>query len=312
MKNNKGMKKVITLLAFQAICLSSIAQQEVMVSQYMFNGLFLNPAYSGTHPYFSSSLLYRNQWVDFEGAPTTQLLAIDGPIAQDKMGVGLIIAHDKIGVTEETDFFANYSYKLTLGSGKLSFGLKAGFSNYNAALTSLTYWDSGDEVFSSNLQKSLIPKFGFGMYYYTEKYYAGFSIPTLVAYDKNYDFGFNIDKSSYLRRHYFINGGYVFDLSETVKFKPSTLIKYLPSAPLQVDINASVMYKEMIWLGLSYRTGDALALITEYQANQRFRVGYSYDITLSDLRNYSSGSHEVMIGYDFGKDIIKTKTPRFF
>ena len=194
------MKKILSVLFLQSFLLGAYAQQDIMVSKYMFNGLFLNPAYGGAHPYFTARLSYRTQWTGFTGAPKTQLFELDGPLAKDKMGIGCIISHDKIGVTEQTDFFATYSYKIKLGSGKLSFGLRAGVSDYRAQLTSLTYWDASDVVFTSDIKSALIPKFGFGIYYYTGKYYAGLSIPTLIAYDKDYTFSVDLEKSSYLRR----------------------------------------------------------------------------------------------------------------
>jgi type IX secretion system PorP/SprF family membrane protein len=306
------MKKIlfITILALSSLFAS--AQQEVMVSQYMFNGLFINPAYAGSHKYFSGTLLHRNQWVSFDGAPKTFLVSLDGPIKGEKMGLGFIVAHDKIGVTSQTDINLNYSYNIKLGGGKLAFGLKGGVSNYSVKTEDLKVWDSDDATLSDDSKSEFLPKFGFGMYYYSKKWYAGVSIPTLIAYENGTSFNMNIDQSSFLRKHFLINGGYVFDLNDKLKLKPSTLIKYVKSAPVEVDINCSILYDETIWLGVSYRTNDAIIGIIEYQANKRFRIGYSYDFTLTEIGNYSSGSHEIMIGYDFGKDLVNVKTPRFF
>ena len=308
------MKKIIIstfvmcLLAFQ-----TLAQQDVMVSQYMFNGLLLNPAYAGSHPYFTSTLMHRSQWLKFAGAPTTSILAVDGPLMKNTMGVGLIVMNDRIGATEQTDIYANYSYPIKLGKGKLAFGIKAGISRYLFNTDKLTYWDSGDNVYQTgNTQTAWLPKFGFGTYYYAEKWFAGISIPTLIAYDANYKFGMDVNRASFLKRHYMATGGVLFVLNESFKMKPSLLLKYVPKAPLQADFNINFLYKDQFWLGASYRTGDAIAAIIEYQTNSRFRIGYSYDFTLSNIRRYSNGSHEIMIGYDFGKELIKMKTPRFF
>ncbi|MBL7890266.1 MAG: type IX secretion system membrane protein PorP/SprF [Bacteroidia bacterium] len=310
------MKKIIVSLLVACLMFMQTetnAQQDVMVSQYMFNGLLLNPAYSGSHPYFSSTLLHRSQWVKFDGAPMTQILAVDGPIKNKNMGVGLIVLHDQVGATDQTDIYANYSYHLKLGKGKLSFGIKAGVSRYLFNTDQLTYWDAGDAVYDQgNKLTAWLPKFGFGMYYYTDKWFGGLSVPTLLAYDKNYTFGADVNRSSFLDRHYMATGGVIIRLNDNFKMKPSTLIKYVPTAPLQADINLNFLYKDQFWLGASYRTGDAVSAIIEYQTNFRFRVGYSYDFTLSNIRRYSSGTHEIMIGYDFGKDLSKVKTPRFF
>ncbi len=307
-----GMKKFLSLLLLAASFVTVHAQQEAMYSQYMFNGLYLNPAYAGSHDYYSSTLLFRKQWVGFSGAPQSGSFAVDGPLYGKKMGIGFIGGYDKIGVTTQTDFFLNYSYHLKLGGGKLSFGLKGGVSQYKAQLTDLIFWDQQDQIFSSDLAGKIVPKFGFGAYYYHRKFYAGISVPTTLAFDPGNNFNFDIAQSSELRRHYYVTGGYIFDLNDNWKFKPSTLIKVLPTAPVQMDLNVAFLYKDMIWLGSSFRTGDALAFIVEYQANMRFRIGYAYDMTFSKLRNYSSGTHELMIGYDFGKDFTKVKTPRFF
>lgn len=305
------MKKVIIVFIVM-LSVTVKAQQDQMISQYMFNGLFLNPAYAGSHKYYTSSLLHRSQWVDFPGAPKTYLLAVDGllPTKSENMGVGLIVGYDKIGATEQTDIYANYAYQLKLGSGKLAFGLKAGASNYifnNKVLV----WDAGDVNFATR-RSAWLPKFGFGSYYFAEKWYAGISIPTLLAYDSNHNFSVDVNSSSFLNRHYYLNGGYVFTLNDKFKLKPSTLIKYVPSAPLQADINLNLLYNDQFWIGASYRSMSAVVFMVEYQTNTRFRVGYAYDLTTTKIRNYSAGTHEIMIGYDFGKDLVKIKTPRYF
>lgn len=305
------MKKHLIIL-FALVTIAVKGQQDVMVSQYMFNGLFLNPAYAGSHKYISSSLLQRTQWVGFSGAPRTLLLAFDGLVpSTENMGLGLIVSNDRIGSTEQTDVYANYAYQIKLGKGKLAFGLKAGVSNYIFKNSNMVVWDANDDVF--NARRSVwLPKFGGGAYYFCDKWFAGVSIPTLVAYDAGHDFSFDVNKSTFLNRHYYLTGGYVFTLNNEFKLKPSALVKYLPAAPLQVDVNLNLLYKEMFWVGASYRTGDAITVMVEYQTNTRFRVGYAYDFTTSKIRNYSSGTHEIMIGYDFGKDLVKIKTPRYF
>jgi type IX secretion system PorP/SprF family membrane protein len=281
-------------------------QQEIMVSQYMFNGLFLNPAYAGSHKYFSSTLLYRNQWVDFNGAPKSLLLAVDGPLMNQKMGVGLILANDKIGATNQSDMYLNYSYILPFEKGKLAFGLKAGASQYRYNAGDLVLWDANDEKFNGTTQSAFIPKFGFGTFYFTNNAYAGIAVPSLLYYNGSSNFTLPVSK------HFYFTGGYVMQLEERWKLKPSFLVKYQKAAPLQADINITAMFMDQVALGLSYRTKDAVIVLLEYQANLRFRIGYAYDFTTSAIRKYTSGSHEIMIGYDFGKDIIKTKTPRFF
>ena len=306
------MKKLFASIALLAIIHSAYGQQEALVSKNVFNGLLLNPAYAGSHPYFSTCLLYRSQWTGFTGAPNTQLLEFDGPLAKDNMGVGLVVSHDKIGVTEQTDFYGSYSYKIKIGANKLAFGLRAGATNYRAKLSTLTVWDNGDGAFTNDIRAYMIPKFGFGAYFYSEKYYAGFAIPTLIAYDNNYSFSINVNKSSFFRRHYYLNGGYIVTLNETMKLRPAIMMKYVPAAPMQMDISTSLIYKDMFTFGLAFRTGDALVGILEYRTSQRIRIGYAYDFTVSKFRTYSGGSHEFYIGYDFGAGKDKNVSPRYF
>ena len=306
------MKKIIfALILILAGGSKLYAQQDIMLSQYMFNGLFVNPAYAGSHKYYSASLVHRRQWEGFAGSPKTSILSVDGPVKDRHMGIGGIIANDKIGVINQTDVYGLYSYYIPLAGGRLSFGLKAGVSNY-VHKTPTKVWDDGDYVFTGGKQSAWLPKFGGGIYYYTTKLYAGISIPTLLAYDKNNSFNVDLTKSSFLRRHYYLNAGYVFTVNDQVKVKPSVLLKYQKAAPLEGDINVNVLLNDVFWIGASYRTGDAVLAIIEYQINKRLRIGYSFDYTTSKLSKFNSGSHEIMLGYDFGEDIIKIKTPRYF
>ncbi len=307
------MKKLVLAIAIFAIYLPEIkAQQDPMLTQYMFNGLFLNPAYAGSHPYWSSTLTFRNQWTGFTGAPQTGIAAVDGPLPNQNMGLGVVLFNDRIGVTQQNNMIINYSYSIKINNeSKLAFGINAGISQYRAKLTDLTVWDN-DVVFQNDLTGKVLPKFGAGAYYYAERYYIGFSVPTLFAYQEGVNFNVNLTKSSFLRRHYLLTAGYVFDISENIKLKPSVLGKYTQNAPFEADLNLSAVYKNVYWIGVSYRSNDALALILQYQTNMFFKIGYSYDMTLTKLSNYSYGSHEIMIGIDFGKDLAKVKTPRFF
>jgi len=294
---------------FSGVC--CYAQQDPQLSQYMFNGMILNPAYAGSHQYTSASILQRNQWVSFDGAPKTSLFLIDGPLYKEKMGLGLEVANDRIGVTNETDVYANYSYHLKLAKNKLSFGLKGGFSNYTTKYSTLKVWDENDNAFLADRQTALLPKIGFGMYYYAEKYYAGFSIPSMIVFNPINNQA-DISGSDLQRKHYYFTGGYVYDLNEIITLKPSVLVKYLPSAPVQVDLNLNVLLYNVLWLGASYRTGDAIVGMAEYQAFSKLRIGYAFDYSISGLNGYTGGTHEIMIAFDFRKEVIKTVNPRYF
>ena len=176
------MKKVIILLVIFLCVFKTNAQQEVMVSQYMFNGLYLNPAYAGSHEYWTSTLTYRNQWVGLEGAPTTVIAAVDGPIPGKNMGLGLVFFNDQIGVTRQNTVVFNYSYQIkTSKTTKLALGVNAGFSQFSAKLTDLTVWDQ-DQVFQNDITSKILPKFGVGMYYYSKRHYVGFSKQRYAAF----------------------------------------------------------------------------------------------------------------------------------
>lgn len=284
-----------------------------MLSQYMFNGLLLNPAYTGTHPYFTANVLHRSQWVQFDKAPTTQIVSLDGPIANDRLGVGLLISNDAIGITKQLEVGGNISYKLKLGAGKLSFGLRAAVSNYSAMLSDvlLAQDNTPDPVYTqANIQGEFVPKFGFGVYYYREKFYAGLSVPTLYAAEDKILIGTNPE---YFTQHVFFNTGVVWSVAPLLDVKPSILVKYVENAPVEVDINCNLLFAKKFWLGVGYRTGDALVGMLEYNITKQLRIGYAYDYSLTAMRDYSNGSHEIMIALDFGQvSEIKTRSPRYF
>lgn len=308
------MKRIIIIvIAALGLVPSVQAQQELMVSQYMFNGLFLNPAYAGTRDYWSATALHRSQWMKFDGAPTSQVFGIDGAVANDRLGVGLVVANDKIGITSELDVSANIAYHLPLRNSTLSFGLRAGASSYSARLSDLVVWDPNDNVYAGgDIQGQFVPKFGFGMYWHNERYYAGVSVPLIYAMDDAIIIDNSIT-SNHFTQHYYLNAGAVFDAGPNLAIKPSFLVKYLPSAPVQVDLNCNFLIHRRLWLGAGYRTGDAVIAMVEYNITPQLRMGYAYDYTTTDINTYSSGSHEIMLGFDFGSDImIKKRSPRYF
>ena len=310
------MKKIIYIIAGLVLSVSLNAQQEVMVSQYMFNGLFLNPAYAGSHDFFEATALYRNQWVNWEGAPKTQIFGIDGPIMHNQGGVGLTVINDEIGDVKQFEVFSNFAYHLDLDSeakNRLSIGLKAGISKYSSDYSNGFFVDQGDPVFETNIDGQWLPKFGLGVYYYNDISYIGLSVPTIYASDNKLTETFIQDpENGYFENHYFLSGGVVFKLSNDLALKPNILIKYHPAAPLEADINANLLIKETVWVGASYRTGDAITGLIEYVIQNKVRIGYAYDLTLTDIANYSNGSHEIMLGYNFGEEVVKAKSPRYF
>lgn len=308
----KHMRLYLALAALAAAIAAS-AQQEVMVSQYMFNGLFLNPAYAGSHGYASSSLLHRSQWMQVEGAPRTSMLAIDGPLMGNRMGLGFSLVHDQIGISRDLDLSGHYAYHLRVGPrSKLALGLRGGISVYSARVTELRYWDVNDPMYQADIVNQPVGKFGFGLYWYNATSYVGLSVPTIYADDGRLTLEAPESLDHYFTQHFYLHAGKVFPLGENLDIKPSTLVKYTANAPIEADVNCNLLYRERVWIGIGYRTGDALVTMLEYQVSPQLRIGYAYDMTTSRLRTYSTGSHEVMLGFDFGRDLIRIKTPRYF
>ncbi|MBK9758607.1 MAG: type IX secretion system membrane protein PorP/SprF [Flavobacteriales bacterium] len=309
----RTIRTSILVLALSSAWFVAHAQQEVMISQYMFNGLLLNPAYAGSHPYMSGSLLHREQWTGIEGAPTTSILAIDGPLWNNKMGLGFTIAHDRIGISRDMEMAGHYAYRIKTGEyGKLAFGLKAGISLYSARISDLIYWDANDALYQQNISNEVVGKFGFGLYWYDDRSFVGVSVPTLYAADGAITTDATNAIDHYFTQHYYLYAGHVFELNEDFDLKPSVLLKYQKQAPPEVDVNVNALYKDRFWLGIGYRTGDAVVGMVEYQVNPMFRVGYAYDMTTSLLKRYAGGSHEIMLGIDLGKEPIRIKSPRYF
>lgn len=307
------MKKILLLITVLVSALVASSQQDLQVSQYMFNGLLLNPAYAGSHPYFSTSLLHRSQWVNFDNAPTSQVFSLDGPVANDKLGVGLLVTNDQHGIIRQLNVGLNGAYRMDLGNGNLALGLKVGFGSYTADLSDVVIWDEDDQVYSvNNLSGEFITQVGFGVYYHTDRWFAGVSVPTFESFDDNVLLqGSVLEK--YFTRHVYGNAGIVFEPSPSLAIKPSVLVKYEAAAPVEVDINCNFLLYQKLWLGAGYRTGDAAVGMIEYNITPQLRAGYAYDFTLSDLSTYVGATHEIMLGFDFGRQVdIKTRSPRYF
>lgn len=306
------MKKYIILFVLTVTAGWVSAQQELMISQYMFNGLVLNPAYAGSHPYWSASALHRSQWVKFDNAPTTQTICLDGPIANRKFGVGLTLSNDQLGVTKQMEFGLNGAAKFGLANGTLSLGLRLAGSNYSANLNEVSVWDANDPMYANNINNAMTFKGGFGAYYSERKWFVGLSIPTIFSSDKNL-IPSGSDIKRYFQSHYYLNGGVVFEVNPSLAIKPSILLKYQNAAPMELDLNCNLLFFQKFWLGLGYRSGDAIIAMAEWNITQQLRLGYAYDYTTTAIGNYSSGSHEVMLGFDFGKNVnIKARSPRYF
>ena len=270
-----------------------------VTNQYILNPLTINPAYAGNRGALNIAAFYRRQWVGIPGAPETMTLAIDAPLLDSKLGLGLMITNDKIGVTRETNFSTYYAYKINMGEGNLSLGLGAGMIITNTAWSDLTVHDPGDEYYLLNSSVFVVPDFRFGVYYYNKNYFMGISIPKLLGNK----FDFNKDKYTLKfnpgQYNYLLNTGYVFSLSPKLKFFPSTLVTISPGEKLLYDINAHFILFDRVWLGATYRNNSSFAGLLQFAINNQLRVAYTYDFDFNELRRYSNGSHEIMIRYEF-------------
>jgi type IX secretion system PorP/SprF family membrane protein len=309
---NFTVKLLLLLAVFVFGTFAAIAQQQPLFSHYMVNGLYINPAYAGSKEFVSTTLIARKQWSGFEGAPSTQIASLHAPLKKKRVGLGVVISNDKIGITNETDFYGSYAYHIPTKSGIISMGLSAGFSYFRSQFSDLTVWDPDDPVYETNSLSNVLPNFGAGVYYYSQKFYAGFSVPQILSYDADQAFHIKVEKTHQVVRHYFLTSGMIVETGGELKLRPSMMVRYTSNAPAQFDLNMNLIISDIIWFGATYRSEDAIVVLAAYQVNKKMRIGYSYDITLSDIKTYSTGSHEIVLGYDFGFNVLKMKTPRYF
>ncbi len=305
---------MLLLICLLVFCGIASAQQDAMYSQYMFNTLAINPAYAGSRNVVSATGLYRRQWTGIAGAPETSTFTIDAALKRKSIGLGLQLFNDKIGITRTTGAAASYAYRIRLDRASLSFGLQGSIMQYVADYTTVSLGSSGayDPAFADNINKSLF-NFGAGIYYNSDRFYLGFAAQDLLN-NRLTDYEAPDDNTSGSRKstHLFLSSGYVFTLNDDFKLKPSVLFKGVKGAPLEADLNATLWIKDVVAVGAQYRTSADIAGILEVQATSRIRIGYSYDHSTTRLQNFNSGSHEVMLRYEFGSDRGKILSPRYF
>ena len=298
----------ILICSFISVCVS--AQQDPEYTQYMYNTMSVNPAYAGSTGTLEATLLHRSQWVGIDGAPETQSFSIHSPLRNEMIGLGLSVVNDKIGPSNELYVDGNFSYSIPLGYEKrLAFGLKAGMRMLNIDWSKGRYYNNNDVLLNQNIDNQMKLAVGAGIYYYTDKWYLGFSIPSFIENSYYDDVQESID---YDRLHYYLMGGYVFDLNPNLKFKPAFLVKAVSGAPLTADISANFMIAEKFVIGGSYRTDDSVSILAGFQISRSFYIGYAFDYTVSELNKYNDGSHEIILRYQFTKNQSKIKSPRFF
>jgi type IX secretion system PorP/SprF family membrane protein len=317
MKNISRINRILLALPAMIMMLAGYnanAQHEPMFTQYMFNETFINPAYAGSHETQAISGLYRNQWVGIEGSPKTQTLSFHTPIAKRKLGLGVSLMNESIGVSNQMLVSAQFAYRILMPRSVLTFGTSTGFVNDQETLTKVVTTVGGDNQFATDIHKYFMPNAGFGIYYYYQKkFYVGFSIPRLLENKVNaYSSGLSTNIGNPSIWHYYFATGYVFQCGDNVKFKPSIMVKAVNNAPLEMDVNANWLFNEFLWLGASYRTNDAISGMLGIQISKQLRVSYSYDYSISPLQQYNSGSHEISVGYDFSSLRHRVVSPRYF
>lgn len=286
------------------------AQQDPQYTQYMYNTMSVNPAYAGSRGNYLITALGRSQWVGLEGAPNTQTLSFDMPLGTKGVGLGINLVNDGIGPANETYLDANISYAITTSEvGKLSFGLKLGGRMFSIDPEKGIIKNRGD-VNLPIINNKFLPTIGAGVYYYTRKFYTGLAIPNFLS-TEHYSTDVSNRTVAKERFHSFLISGFVFQLSEGIKFKPAVLMKIVSGAPLSLDVSANFMFNKKFVAGLAWRWDDSISALLGFQVTERLYAGYSYDLTTSNLRNYNSGTHEIMLRYEILK-LGAITSPRFF
>ncbi|MCI2229318.1 type IX secretion system membrane protein PorP/SprF [Polaribacter sp. MSW13] len=305
------MKKVIIIIAVIIFTVSAKAQQNPQFTQYMYNMNIINPAYAGSYDALSLNFLARTQWVGIDGAPQTLTLGAHSPVGKN-VGLGLSVIIDEIGPVQEQNLYGDFSYTINVGNkAKLALGVKAGFTFFNVCLPCLNTAEPDDEAFINQNANKVLPNFGAGAFYYTNNFYLGFSIPNLLETFHFQKKGGQISRASETK-HFFLTSGYVFDINQEMKFKPSIMVKAAEGAPLPIDFSGSVFFNEKFELGLSYRLDESLSALANVRVRKNLRIGYAYDYTITNLGNFNSGSHEIFLLFNFDFERNKIISPRCF
>jgi type IX secretion system PorP/SprF family membrane protein len=320
------MKRLLTILLILTAG-SAFAQQDAQQSQYMFNGIYINPAYAGYKENLNFHSYFRSQWTGIEGAPVSMSLAVDAIANNGNVGLAFQISNDKLGAQTNLSAYANYSYRLRMndeGSSRLAFGLGLGAMQLGINGSLLSPNDP-EPYMPVGMQSTIVPDGRLGVFYSDNKYYAGFSADNLIS---QY---INVRNRGYLAQpkpHYYLTGGALFPISEDVLIKPSILLKDDAGGPTSLDLNAFILFGQKLWIGGSYRTGvklynknylqNDLSYLNSFVAAmevfpvENLRVGYAYDISIGPLKGYSSGTHEISIGFYIRTQKTRMLTPRFF
>lgn len=284
-------------------------------SQYLQNGLLINPAYAGTRGSLSAFMSYRMQWMGIPGAPVFQTISLNAPMKNDKVGLGIMAQFMKFGFTKSQNVYVSYAYHIKLKTGRLSFGLKGGFDRSNTDYSGILTTIKNDPVFAANDKPYLLPNIGAGMYYVADRLFAGVSIPSFLSYRKNSLSGSVEAFHSFNNYDIVFTAGGLIVFSDALKFKPSLLLDYSLDKTkrlTQFDINGNLIIGDLIWLGGSYRTSEQVVVgILQVQLNPQLMFGFSFDYPAGRMNSYSKGSSEFILRYEFGYK-VSAANPRYF
>ncbi|NQX85280.1 MAG: type IX secretion system membrane protein PorP/SprF [Flavobacteriaceae bacterium] len=302
------LKGFIALMFMTLVMNDSFAQQDPQYTQYMYNTMSVNPAYAGQRETLSVMALYRTQWVGLEGAPRSITFGVHKPLGNERFGLGLSAVSDQLGPTSETFVDANISYTIPMNTKqttKFSFGIKAGVHLLNTDWSEGEYQSGNDPAYQNDINV-IDPRAGAGAYLHSEKWYLGIAVPNFIKTNDHFQ-GTIVTEEM----HSYVIGGYVFTFSDSFKFKPTFLMKAVSGSPLILDVSANALIKEKLTLGVAWRWDDAVSALAGFQISDKVYVGYAYDVTSNGLKDYSSGTHEIMLRFEVQK-IGKILSPRFF
>jgi type IX secretion system PorP/SprF family membrane protein len=319
------MKKLLFSAIMVVVAFAGLkAQQDPSYSMYMFNGLFINPAYAGSHEVVDLMAIYRDQWQGIDGAPQTVNLSVNSPLRREQYALGLVISNDRLGVSNTMNITPSFAYRLRIKQSKLCFGVQASLGYYHQNNSAITPADLNtiDPIFSTN-PNIFVPNFGFGIYAYGKRYFVGISAPHLLPASLGDKTGIVTGSTAaQMYNMYVFSAGYVFGKDPAiVKFRPTILVKWqqgLPKNIPQIDISPALLFLDRFWLGITYRTGgdvgyvgQAIVPFIQVLITPQLQLGYSYDGELTALKHFTSGSHEFMLGYSFWYDKKRFVTPRY-
>lgn len=303
----KAIRIKLAITFGMALSFQLNAQQDPQFTQYFDNALFVNPAYAGSTRMLTATTIHREQWVGFDGRPSSTTISLHSPLTYESVGLGITAVRDVIGPLSQTMFYGDFSYSLKLtDKSKLSFGLKAGLNVISSQTSLLQTTQSNDINLLTNVRSRINPNFGFGVYYHTPKFFAGLSTPKLI--EQSLD---GTDKNKE-KRHYFGIVGAVIPVSSSWKIRPTSQVKATIGAPISIDLSVAGIYQDKVWFGSMYRLNAALGVFAQYQISPSFRIGLASDFSTTQIRKYNYGTYEFLLSYDFSFNKQGIRSPRYF